>query len=490
MHRYCGAAVNLVAVLAAGLVGFIGLVGGRALAADAGGDNPGHSRPVLQSPWPQYQGPDGSGISPETNLARAWPASGPRTLWSVEVGEGYAGAAVRDGEVYLLDGVYKEKDVLRCFDLETGRERWQEGWANTRDAGFPGTKTIPVVDQERVYALSADGQLLCFDRQTRKLAWKHHISAEFNDRKMGPRWGFTTNPLPYKDLIIVGPQSRSVGLVAYDCRTGQTRWKSPYAGLNVFSNQQPALMKLCGVEQIVFLGNKHDSSKPPALVSGFEAAGGKLLWQTLTPRLCNVPIPAAVQISDDTLFLSQGYTLGGLALRVVPRDKADANLDPSVRGFQINEYAQRMGDNPVTDTPYAAELMYEAEKCDTHLHKPLFYKGSIYANSYDGFHVKPRENAGLVCIDPRDGKLRWKSGPEQLFENGSLLIADGLIYILHGATGELFLVEASPGQFRALAHAKVLEARGRKAWAPMALSCGKLLVRDQATLKCLDVRNP
>jgi hypothetical protein len=71
---------------------------------------------------------------------------------------------------------------------------------------------------------------------------------------------------------------------------------------------------------------------------------------------------------------------------------------------------------------------------------------------------------------------------------GSLLMADDLIFIMHGKSGELHLVEASANGYRLLSKAKVLEGEGATVWAPMALSEGKLIVRDQKQMKCLDVR--
>ncbi len=76
------------------------------------------------------------------------------------------------------------------------------------------------------------------------------------------------------------------------------------------------------------------------------------------------------------------------------------------------------------------------------------------------------------------------------FDSGGYLVADGLLYVVHGRTGEVWLVEATPEAFTPLARAKVLEGRGRDIWAPPALSEGQLLVRDQNELKCLDVREP
>ena len=81
----------------------------------------------LPGAWPQFRGPNRDGISPETaSLARAWQPSEPRELWAIDVGEGYAGAAVLNGRVYLMDyDRDKKQDALRCLSLADGREIWR-----------------------------------------------------------------------------------------------------------------------------------------------------------------------------------------------------------------------------------------------------------------------------------------------------------------------------------------------------------------------------
>src|SRR5512139_3994144 len=65
----------------------------------------GDGQPVdLPGAWPQFRGPNRSAVCPETTrLARAWAPGQPRELWGLDVGEGYAGAAVLKGRVYLMD---------------------------------------------------------------------------------------------------------------------------------------------------------------------------------------------------------------------------------------------------------------------------------------------------------------------------------------------------------------------------------------------------
>jgi hypothetical protein len=101
-------------------------------------------------------------------------------------------------------------------------------------------------------------------------------------------------------------------------------------------------------------------------------------------------------------------------------------------------------------------------------------------------HFVPNRN-GLVCLDPA-GRVRWKTGRGLILHDGSLIAADGMLLAMNARTGELHLIEADPAAFRPLARAKVLDAPAKTAWAPMALSRGRLLVRDSTTLKCLDLR--
>ena len=54
--------------------------------------------------WPRFRGANFDAISSEDiSPARTWPENGPEVLWSIDVGEGFAGAAILAGRVYLMD---------------------------------------------------------------------------------------------------------------------------------------------------------------------------------------------------------------------------------------------------------------------------------------------------------------------------------------------------------------------------------------------------
>ena len=425
--------------------------------------------------WPRLGGPEGAGVSPETGLAREWPAGGPPEIWSVEVGDGFAGPAVRAGQVFLLDRT-NAQDILRCFELASGHELWRFAYDAAGALPYNGSRNVPTVAERYAYALGPFGDFHAIDLLTHRSAWARHLVNDFKDpavdresppasrqeklaRAQVPMWGLTQAPLLYKDLVIVAPQTEATGLVAYEQATGNLRWRSAYVGRNWYSHVSPSLATLGGVKQIIMLAQPSDPEKspdqaPPAIISAIEPDTGRLLWKTQTPQPYKVPIPQPVQVAEDRLFITGGLRMECVMLRV------------TCHAGQ-----------------WEAQALFHNREVAAHIHSPVFYRDRIYVTSFKedgGRHV------GLVCLNA-NGEVLWETGPDLQFESGGYVIADGLAYVLHGKTGELNLIELGDTGPKLLAHARVLDAKGANAWAPLALSHGKLLVRDQHQMKCLDV---
>lgn len=412
--------------------------------------------------WPQFQGPGAAGVSAETGLACAWPEGGPKVLWTLDLGEGFGGAAVRDGKVYVLDRVPGTKDVLRCLDLATGKEEWTFAYDAPGDLEHNGSRQVPCVDEKYVFIVGPFGHMHAVDRATHKAVWSHHIVDEFTaagEKPKPPTWGVTQCPVIYRDTVIVAPQTAKTGLVAFDRETGKVRWTSPPVGPNGFCYVTPTLVKLGGTDQVIVLANKDPGKWLAANVISVEAATGRILWQIETWKPYKLPISCPVQTAEDRLFVSGAYGIGCFSLKVA----RDGEKWSATYAFKDNT------------------------NCVAHIASPILYKGFLYAQSFD-IHQSRNQN-GLVCLD-LEGNLKWKTGPDVLFDAGAVLVADGLIFVLHGKTGELSLAEASPDGYKPLARAKVLPGEGGKVWAPMALSDGKLILRDLHQMKCLDVRKP
>lgn len=134
---------------------------------------------ALASDWPQYLGPNRDSTSPEKGILRSWPEGGPEVLWTVAVGRGFGGPVIKDGKVYLLDRVPEKADHLRCLDLATGKELWKFVSEAPGAVMFPGSRSVPTVDGERVYSCGHNGDLYCIDINTHEPIWKKNIWTDF-----------------------------------------------------------------------------------------------------------------------------------------------------------------------------------------------------------------------------------------------------------------------------------------------------------------------
>jgi hypothetical protein len=102
----------------------------------------------------------------------------------------------------------------------------------------------------------------------------------------------------------------------------------------------------------------------------------------------------------------------------------------------------------------------------------------LYRDHFFGF-----DEAFLVCMELRTGKILWK---QRGFQKGSLLVADGRLIVL-GENGVLALAEASPAQYREQASSTISQST---CWAMPVLAQGKLYVRDQESIMCLELVKP
>ncbi|MEI8122484.1 MAG: PQQ-binding-like beta-propeller repeat protein [bacterium] len=416
--------------------------------------------------WPQFLGPDRNGTSPETGLARSWPPGGPKVLWTVSLGQGFGGAAVRAGRVYVLDREGATQDILRCFDLEQGKELWRFAYDAPGKVDFGGSRTVPAVDDRFVFISGPFGQFHCLDLKTQTVVWKTNLVKEF-DGKI-PMWGLSQNPLLMENLVIVAPQGRKAGIVAFDKATGRLVWKSPFfeemmapGWSGSYASPMPVI--LGGVQQILFATSQSGDGKnaPPGRVFGVSAQDGSVLWSHEGWR-CPLTIVSPMSPVQDHVFLTGAYDAGSWMLKI----------EKSGSKFTVAE-------------------VFKTLECGSIMQQPILYNGHLYVISNG-----QERREGLMCLSI-DGKVLWHTTNSKFvskaaaglpnFDAGNLLLADGLLFILDGKTGDLRLVGPNPQGYKELA---VLPAvlSGKQIWAPMALADGRLIIRDQTQMKCLDVR--
>jgi len=423
----------------------------------------------LAADWPQYLGPARNSTSPEKGLLRSWPQKGPEVLWTVAVGIGYGGPVIKDGKVYLLDRDDKVGDQLRCLDLSKGNELWSFAYEAPGRVMFPGSRSVPTLDGSHVYSCGPYGDLYCIDINTHKPVWNKNVWKDFGGGRI-PIWAITQCPLVYGDLLIVASQAPQAGVVAYDKRTGNVVWKTPNLGNETYVS--PATVKIDGTDHVVMVTSSTNRIGHPELpdalgnVVGIEPLTGKTLWKYDQWR-CHISVPSAVDAGDNKVLVVGGYELGTVMIKV--ERKADGS--------------------------YGATEVFRTEEFGDQTKPPILHNGYFYAQ-----YGTNNRHDGLTCMS-MDGEILWKTERSPQFNKGSMILVDGLLLATDGRR-TLYLIEPDPSGFKPLASAEVLGEAGTGSendpvasrvggstqnWAPLALSDGKLLIRDQRRLRCVRV---
>jgi outer membrane protein assembly factor BamB len=419
---------------------------------------------IVAADWPQYYGPNRNSTSAEKGLMRTWPQAGPTVLWTVPVGIGFGGPAVVGGKVYLLDRDDKVGDRLRCLDFATGKELWTFGYNAPGRFDHPGSRSTPTVDGDYVYTTGPLGDLYAININTHKPVWHKNLWTDFGGgtnvpagfmnagsrESSFPVWGITQNPLIYRNLVIVAAQTSEAGVVAYDKLTGELKWKT--AGLSGGAGYvSPSIVKVGGEDHVVMVTAAEGMGRNASggAVTGIDPLSGKVLW-TYTGWQCSLPVPHAVDAGEGRVLMTGGYRAGSAMIQV--EKKADGS--------------------------YGVTELFKNPDFGSHTQPPILYDGYFYAQ----YTINERSD-GLVCMG-MDGKVRWRTGEDPLFNKGGAILVDGLLLATDGNT-MVYLIQPDPSGFKPLASATLLE-RGEN-WAPLALSDGKLLIRDQRNLKCLVV---
>ncbi len=392
---------------------------------------------ALPGAWPQFRGPGRDGTSHESGLLRAWQPGEPRQIWTVDLGEGYAGAAVFKGRVYVMDyDREKKQDALRCLSLDDGREIWRYAYPVSVKRNHGMSRTVPAVNDQVVVAIGPKCHVVCVNPVTGELRWGLDLVREYGAAV--PQWYAGQCPLLDEQNVILAPGGKNDLLLAVDALTGAVRWQTPNPKGWKMTHSSVMPMEFAGRHMYLYCANNG--------VVGVSATNGAVLWETADWKISIATVPSPLVLDQGRVFFSGGYNAGSLMLQL-----------------------KQEGDRLVPQTLFRLP----AEVFGATQHTPVFQDGYLYGARADG---------RFVCLT-LDGKVAWTSDSGQQFGLGSFILADRLIYALNDS-GLLRLIEATPQRYNLLAQAQVL--KGRESWGPLALVEGRLLARDLTSMVCLE----
>ena len=382
---------------------------------------------------------------------RTWPQKGPEVLWTASVGPGYGGPVIKYNKVYLLDRDDKTGDIMRCFDFTSGKELWSYSYDAPGSVSYPGSRSVPAIDGNRIYSCGPNGDLYCIDINTHKPAWNKNIMKDFGGTKL-PVWAITQCPLIYGDLLIVSySQDPDAGLVAFNKLTGNIIWKTEAFGNETYAS--PSVAKIAGEDHIVMAFSStntymhRDAKVTQGRIIGLKPQTGVILWEYNNWENM-IQVAPALDAGEGRIIVAGGYEHGVVMIQV----------------------------EKMKDGKYGVKELFYHNDFGEHTKPPVLYNGYFYGQ----FSTNSKRD-GLCCMG-MDGMVMWKTMRSPLFDKGSMILADGLILATDG-NKTLYLIQPDPSGFKPLASAEMLE-MGQN-WGPLVLSNGKLLIRDQKKMMCL-----
>jgi outer membrane protein assembly factor BamB len=300
------------------------------------------------------------------------------------------------------------------------------------------------VDGDRVYAIDATGNVICCKAADGVLVWKVNVLELAG--AVNPQWGFASAPFISGEMLVVcagnaknledsetniPPKQEGNSILALDKMTGKVIWKALDERAEYTT---PMEFKSGEIDQFVVLTQMN--------VVGLARADGRLLWSHpyyYTGKNTNIITPI---VQDDMIWIGSAYNVGSMVLQV------DLKKNPTVHE------------------------VWKSKILQTHFATPILIDGYLYGYDSDR----------LTCVEFKTGKPMWT---DTTILKGQLVYADGLFYVF-GERGDLGLAWLTPQKAEFLEKMKLLP--GQQRWSMPVVANGKLYVRDDKKLMCLDVK--
>ena len=284
--------------------------------------------------------------------------------------------------------------MVFCLNRADGKTVWSAALgAKLKNGVGNGPRSTPTVDNDRVYALTENGDLACLNAHNGAPVWRKNILKEFGGTS--PGWLISESPLIDGGRVIVTPGGKGAGMVALDKMTGKEIWRA--TDLSDDASYSSAIAAdVGGVRTIMNFTSK--------AAVGVRASDGKLMWRNSSAANgsanCTTPV-----FADNKVFFTSSYGTGAALL-----------------GLSAQNGVVR------------AKELYFTKNMMNHHGGVVLVNGYIY-----GFHG----DAGLTCIEFATGKRMWAN---RSVGKGSLAYADGMLYLL-SENRIVGLAEANPNAY-------------------------------------------
>jgi outer membrane protein assembly factor BamB len=377
-----------------------------------------------------WRGPGRTGVYNENGLMKSWPDAGPAFLWEVSgLGIGYSSATVTDDAIYIT-GTKGEKDVLTSF-TQDGKKKWETEYGSiTKDVSFPESRCTPTCSKGKILVVSGQGDLACLTKEG-KIAWTVNYYQKYNATVQ--RFGISESPLVVDDKVIATPGGNMASMVAFNIENGSVVWES--APLNEGTQYtNPLLIEDKGMKVIV--------THTATFIIGVNADNGKLLWKFNFASVNSDKKGGKNYIQtplyrDGFLFAANGY--GQTAAKIkIPFD----------------------GSEPT--------LVWKNPEINPHVGGMVLLGNYIFSSTHDS-----NSKGRWICCDWNTGKTMWITNWNN---KGSIISAEGLLYIFEEKNGNIALVRPNSKKLDIISSFRITKGSGPY-WAHPVIDKGRLFVR-------------
>lgn len=386
----------------------------------------------------QWRGPSRDGKYSDTDLLKKWPEAGPELiLMKKGLGNGYSTPVLYEGMVYI-SGRRDTLDVLTKLDLQ-GNILWEtaygKAWVNT----YPESRNTPTIQDNRIYITGGMGTVVCMDAASGEILWSVNTHEQFQGEFH--RWGMAESLLLVDDKVISSPVGSETAVVALHQDDGSLIWKAPSMG-GQRSYASPLLVEHNGRRMILVISSED--------LLAVEPDNGEIIWDfdlvkySSRGRRNNTNTPL---YHDGSIFITSGY------------DDTSVMLELSPDGNRV-------------------EVRWEDDVLDTHHGGVVLVDGYLYGSNWIN-----NGNGNWVCQEWETGRVMYE---EKWHNKGSVIYADGMLYVYEEKQGNVGLVEPDPRGFRVISSFRVEEGTGPH-WAHMSIFDRKLFVRHGEVLMVFDI---
>ena len=371
--------------------------------------------------------------------------TGRNIVWQVELGNDTYGRPVVAGDAvyvgtdnarHMNPAFQQAAGVLMAFDAKDGKFLWQDVAPRVerglRDFVLPSTTSVPYVEGNRLYYVTAECQLRSLDTNGfrdgenngpyREEIFKDHAAADIVWEldicgRLGvfPHEATNSEVLPLGDLLMVStsngqneghtrvPSPRAPSLIAVDKHSGDVVWRAIGAGAQVLHGQwsSPVAANVNGRMQVLFGGGD-------GWLRAYDAASGHEIWRfDGNPKDARwLPRPG---VFSRSFIVASPVFAGGRVFVAMGQSPEHGNAPSLIHAISPS------GQGDVT----ASRLLWTSREVGRVVATPIEKDGLLYVGDVGGM---------VYCLDAATGTLVWEHDTYGAIW-GSFLLAGDRLYV-------------------------------------------------------------